>query len=87
MGRASWFHLLSSCAAGQLFDILGEGLRRELQPLDHRQVGEQLVSQFLYGHAVTDREHRRLDQLARFRGHCLYPNESSATFLGLSFRI
>ncbi len=70
-----------------MFDILGEGLRRELQPLDHRQVGEQLVSQSLYGHAVTDREHRRLDQLARFRGHCLYPNESSATFLGLSFRI
>ncbi len=70
-----------------MFDILGEGLRRELQPLDHRQVGEQLVSQFLYGNAVTDREHRRLDQLARFRGHCLYPNESSATFLGLSFRI
>jgi hypothetical protein len=33
----------SSRAAGQLGHIPGEGLRGELQPLDHRQVREQLV--------------------------------------------
>lgn len=81
MGRASWFHLLSSCAAGQLFDILGEGLRRELQPLDHRQVGEQLVGQFLHRHAVANGENSRLDQFAGFRGDDLHADEPSATFL------
>jgi hypothetical protein len=40
-------------AAGKLLHVLGEGLRRELQPFDHRQVGEQLVGQFLHRHAVA----------------------------------
>ena len=41
----------SSGAARKLLHVLAEGLRRELQPFDHGQVGEQLVGQFLHGHA------------------------------------
>ena len=33
----------SSCAARQLLDVSAESLRGELEPLDHGQVGEQLV--------------------------------------------
>ncbi|EKG62608.1 hypothetical protein VCHC52A1_3718, partial [Vibrio cholerae HC-52A1] len=71
----------SSGAARKLLHVLAEGLRRELQPFDHGQVGEQLVGQFLHGHTVANGEHRRLDQFTRFRGHRLHADEPSATFL------
>ncbi len=45
-----------SRAAGQLFDILAEGLGTELQSLHHGQVREQLVRQLLDGHAVANRQ-------------------------------
>ncbi len=65
--------------------ILVEGLRRELQPFDHRQVGEQLVGQFLHRHPVANRQCGRLDQFARFRGHCLHADQSSAAFFNHQF--
>ncbi len=68
--RSSHTSLSSPGAAGKLLHILVEGLRRELQPFDHRQVGEQLVGQFLHRHPVANRQCGRLDQFARFRGHC-----------------
>ena len=55
-------------AAGQLRYVLAEGLRCELQAFDHRQVGEQLVGEFLYRHAVMNRQCRRLYQFTGFRG-------------------
>ena len=56
-------------------------MRRELQPLDHRQVGEQLVGQFLHRHPRPDGDGGGLDQFARLRGHRLHADEPSATFL------
>jgi hypothetical protein len=49
-----------SGAARQLGDIPGEGLSRELQFLDHREVGEDRLGELLDGEAAFDREHRRL---------------------------
>src|SRR3546814_10346201 len=55
-----------SRAARQLFYILGEGLRRQLQALDHRQVREQLVGELLHRHACPDGPCGGLHVLARF---------------------
>src|SRR5882724_5633746 len=71
----------SARAARKLLHVFSEGLCCQLQPLDHRQIGEQLIGQFLYRHAVTYGEHRCLNQLPRFLGHGLYADESPATFL------
>ncbi len=83
--RSSHTSLSSPGAAGKLLHILVEGLRRELQPFDHRQVGEQLVGQFLHRHPVANRQCGRLDQFARFRGHCLHADQSSAAFFNHQF--
>ncbi len=78
--RSSNTSFFSPGAAGKLLHILVEGLRRELQALDHRQVGEQLVGQFLHRHAVANGQGRRLDQLAGFRCNRLHADEPSAVF-------
>lgn len=58
-------HASSPRTAGQLLDVPGEGLGRELQALDHGQVGEQLLGELIDRHAVVDGECGGLDQFAR----------------------
>src|SRR3546814_11681839 len=70
-----------SRAARQLFYILGEGLRRQLQALDHRQVREQLVGELLHRHACPDGQCGGLDDLARFWRDRLHPDEPAAAGL------
>ena len=76
------YQSISTRAAGQLLHILVECLRSELQTLDHRQVGEQLIGQFLHRHAVANRQYRRLDQFARFRRHRLHADQAPAAHFG-----
>jgi len=59
-------------AAGQLRHVLGEGLRTELQPLDHGQVREQLARELGDRHAVMNGECRRLNELAGLGRHRLH---------------
>ena len=56
----------SPCTARKLLHIFEKSLRAQLQPFDHGQVREQLISQILHRHAVADGEHRRLDHPGRF---------------------
>ncbi|MCY1548394.1 hypothetical protein D9M68_845000 [compost metagenome] len=60
-------------------------MRRQLQPLDHREVGEQLVGQFFRRHAGTDRQRRRLDQFARLRRDRLHADQPTRAFLDHQF--
>ncbi len=75
------FRMRLTGAARKLLHVFGKRLRAKFQSLDHRQVGEQLVGQFLHRHAVANCQGRRLDQFARFRGHRLHADEPSTTFL------
>lgn len=55
-----------SGAAGQLGDILGEGLSRQLQSFDRREVGEDCLRELLDREPALDRERRRLNTVAAF---------------------
>jgi hypothetical protein len=52
--------------------ILREGLRRQLQPLDHGEVREQLVGEFMDGHPRADRQGGGLDDLSSLWGDRLH---------------
>src|SRR5258708_11332062 len=54
--RQARIFLLLPCAAGKLLHVPCEGLRCELQALDHREIREQLVGQFLRRHPRPDGE-------------------------------
>src|SRR3990167_8034831 len=69
--EVSMVWLRSPGTARKLLHVLDEGLRRQLQPLHHGQVGEQLVGEFLHRHPGPNGDGGSLDDLARFRGHRL----------------
>lgn len=54
-------------AARKLFHVFGKRLRAQLQPLDHREIGKELVGYILHSHARADGNGRCLNQFARFR--------------------
>src|SRR5260370_26012739 len=56
----------SSRATRQLGDILREGLSRELQPFDRREIREDRLGQLLDREAAFDRERSRLDAVVAF---------------------
>jgi len=64
-----------------LLHVPCESLRCELQALDHREIREQLVGQFLRRHLRPDRERRRLNQFACFRRHRLHADQPTAALL------
>src|SRR6266849_8759653 len=69
-------------AARQVTHILLEGLRRQLQPLDHCEVREQLVSEFMDGHPRADRQGSGLDDLPRLWSDRLHAEEATRTGVG-----
>src|SRR5216683_4668981 len=56
-----------SGAARQFGDILGEDLRRELQALDSREIGEDRFGKLPDRQAAPDSKRRRLDAVGTFR--------------------
>ena len=65
-----------------MFDVLVKGLCGELQPLDHRQVGEQLIGQFLHRHPGADGNGGGLDDFPRFRSHRLHAQQPAGARFG-----
>jgi hypothetical protein len=72
----------SAGTARELLDVLGEGLRAQLEPFHHRQVREQLVGQVVHRHARPQRERGALDQLARLGRDGLHAQQPPAAGLG-----
>src|SRR3984893_2062491 len=64
-----------SRAARELFHILAERLRGELQALDHSKIGEKLIREILDGHARANGNRCGLNEFARFRRYCLRANQ------------
>lgn len=65
-----------------MLDVLGERLGGQLDPLDHRQVGEELIGEVGDREVSTDCEGCGLDDLATLGCQDLGPQQST----GISFR-
>lgn len=70
--RSGRFTARSASATRQLAHVLRERLRRQLQPLDHRQIREQLIGQIVDGHSGANGERSRLNDFTRFCGDDLH---------------
>ena len=70
-----------SRAARELFHVLGERLRGELQALDHRKIGEKLIREFLHGHARANGNRCGLNEFARLRCYRLRADQPAPTLL------
>ncbi len=62
-----------------MLDVPSEGLRRELQPFHHCQIGEELASKVMDCHVCANSQRCGLDQLSGLRGNCLH-SEKPARF-------
>ena len=69
-------------AAGELLDVLGEGLGGQLEAFDHCQVGKELVGEIVHGHPRAQRESRGLDRLAPLRRENLGAEQAAAPGFG-----
>ena len=75
----------SASAAGQLFYILGEGLRTELQSFHHGQVREQLACQVRHGHTVADSQCSGLNNFTAFCRQDMSARQASRIFFCYQF--
>jgi hypothetical protein len=71
-----------SRAARELFHILGERLRSELQALDHSKIGEELIREILHCHARANGNRCGLNEFARLRRRHLASLVTADAFAG-----
>src|SRR3984893_17060852 len=74
-----------SRAARELFHILTERLRGELQALDHSKIGEELIREILHGHARANGNRCGLNEFARFRRYHLRADQPARPCFGHQF--
>src|SRR5258708_8995967 len=80
--RTAFSEPAASGAAGELCDILGEGLRCKLQPFDRGKIGEDRLSEFLDRQTAFDRKHRRLNAIGALGRQDVRTKKLSAVCLG-----
>src|SRR5216684_1046620 len=73
---------LSARTARKLGDILAKALRRELEPLDRGQIGEDRSAKVFCGHPELDRQHHGLDAVGAFGRENLRAQQTVGILVG-----